>query len=232
MKAAVIGAGKLGTSIAEVLSGGGHDITLIDYDDNAVRKVQNNADIMTVKADGRMVSSLFSVKIEDYDVLVSVTDSDETNIFIASMAKKMGCPAVIARVRGPEHVDQLQFIRECFGIDYVASPDYTCAEEIFKFLSKRSGIETDHFEIDGAEIVECRINAMPSLIGKAVRDVSAELQGLLLAAVSRNGKILIPNGSTVLMENDSLYLLCAKENSTALHSRLDSAKKLLSFGVL
>ena len=163
MKAAVVGAGKLGKSIAEVLSGGGHDITLIDYNDAAIRKVQSSADIMTVKADARTVSSLTDVKIGSYDVLAAVTDSDETNVFIASLAKKLGCAAVVARVRGPEHVEQLPFIRECFDIDYAVSPDYTCAEEIYKFLAKRSGIEADHFEIDGAEIVECGIEALPAL---------------------------------------------------------------------
>ena len=128
-------------------------------------------------------------------------------------------------MRGPEHVEQLPFIRECFDIDYAVSPDYTCAEEIYKFLAKRSGIEADHFEIDGAEIVECGIEALPALCGKAVKDGATQLEGMLLAAVSRNGRILIPNGSTVLLENDSLYLLCLKRNSAALRSRLDNGRK-------
>ena len=222
MKIAVIGAGKLGSSITEMLSGGGHEITLMDYSDSAIRRAQNTSDIMTIRADARVAHSLTDMNIRTYQLLIAVTDSDETNIFIASMAKKLGCPMVVARIRGPEHVDQLAFICESFGIDYAVSPDLTCAEEIYKFLTRRGGMEQEGFAIGEAEIVEFEISRFPGLTGKQVKDVSGQLEGMLIAAVSRNGKIIIPNGSTGLCENDSLFVLCLKEQAAALRSRLQS----------
>ena len=219
MKIAVVGAGKLGSCITEVMTGGGHDLTLVDYSEGAIRKVQSTSDVMTVKADGRRTASLKDLNIGSYDLLIASTGSDETNIFIASMAKKLGCPMVVARIRGPEHVDQLTFIRESFDIDYAVSPDLTCAEEIFRYLSRYGG-SRESFAIDDAEILDFDIGMMPGLVGKQVKDVASLLEGMLIAAVSRNGKIIIPNGSTALLENDSLYVLCRKEQTAALKAKL------------
>lgn len=225
MKIAVVGAGKLGASITEVMSGGGHDLTLIDSSESAIRRAQNTTDVMTVKADGRRSASLRELKIGSYDLLIAATGLDETNIFIASMARKLGCPMVVARVRGPEHVDQLPFIRESFDIDYAVSPDLTCAEEIFRYLTRYGGGSRESFAIDDAEILEFDMDMMPELAGKQVKDVASLLEGMLIAAVSRNGKIIIPNGSTALLENDSLYVLCRKEQTAALKARLSGRGK-------
>ena len=111
MKIAIVGAGKLGTKVAEALVGGDHSVTVIDKNEEAIAKLSSHMDIMTITANAKELSVLENLDIESYDYLLTVTDKDEKNIFIGSMAKKLGCHSVIARVRDPrseEHTSELQ----------------------------------------------------------------------------------------------------------------------------
>ena len=98
MKIAIAGAGKLGMKVAEALLGGDHSVTVIDKDEEILAKLSSQMDIMTVNANAKQKSVLEDIKISSYDYLLATTDKDEKNIIIASIAKKLGCPMVIARV--------------------------------------------------------------------------------------------------------------------------------------
>ena len=132
MKIAIVGAGKLGFKVTEALLGGDHSVTVIDTNENALNKLITQMDIMTVNANGKEVRVLESIGISTYDFLLACTNSDEQNIIIASFAKKLGCSRTAARVRDPEHMNQLDFIRETMNIDYLVNPDLSITLEIYK----------------------------------------------------------------------------------------------------
>src|SRR5665648_815242 len=90
MKIAIVGAGKLGSKVAEALLGGDHSVTIIDKNDETLHKLASHMDIMTVTANPKQISVLESLGIESYDYLLAATDRDEKNIVIASIAKKLG----------------------------------------------------------------------------------------------------------------------------------------------
>ena len=223
MKVAIAGAGKLGMSLTDVINGGGHDVTLIDSSDEAVQKAQNVFDVMVVRGDAKRADMLKSLSIESYDLFIAATDEDEKNIFICALAKKLGCPTVIARVRDPEHVGQMELIRETFGCDYIVNPDLACANEIYKFLTEKDGVPGGSFRVGGAEVLTFVAKRIPGLAGSLVRDISVLPEGALITAVSRNGKIIIPNGNTALCEEDVLYVICPG-------SGVDSLRRLLRGG--
>ena len=123
MKIAIVGAGKLGMKVTNALAGGNHSITIIDKNEAIINRISHQYDVLTVVGDAKQVSLLRRNDIDTFDFLIACTDSDEKNMIIASFAKKMGCSKVIARVRDPEHMNQIDFIKETLNIDHIVNPD-------------------------------------------------------------------------------------------------------------
>ena len=214
MKVAIVGAGKLGLAITEALLGGGNEITLIDKDESLIQKVSSRYDILTVAANAKQVEVMKELKIWTYDLLIAATDQDDRNIVICSFAKELGCPQTIARVRSPEHVEQLDFIMKTQRIDHIVNPDLACAQEIYKYLTEKYTLKDGQFLADGVTILEFKIDKIPALIDTQVRALPAHLPNVLIAAVSRGGKIIVPNGSTKLLAGDTLYILGQEQHIT------------------
>ena len=131
MKVVIVGAGKLGMKVADALLGGDHAVTIIDTDDQLLQKISSHLDVMTINANAKETKTLKRINISSYDYLIAVTGNDETNIVIASFAKKLGCNKVIARVRDPEHMQQINFIKDTMGIDHIVNPDQGITVEIY-----------------------------------------------------------------------------------------------------
>lgn len=207
MKVAIIGAGKLGINITEALMDGDNEVTLIDTKADVLQKVSSQMDLLTVTADAKQIDVLKNLKIWTYDYLVVVTDNDEKNIVICSFAKKLGCPKVIARIRDPEHFKQLDFIKEAMGIDYIVNPDLSISNEIYKYLVEKYSLTGGSYSSGKVAVVEFSTDKLPVLIDKPIYSVSKILGNMLVAAISRNGKVIIPKGDTVLLAGDRLYVL-------------------------
>ena len=179
MKIAIVGAGKLGTAIAEALIGGGHEITLLDSSEERSQSISQNLDVFTITADAKQTDVLRDMRISEYDVLISTTDNDEKNILVCAFAKKLGCRVTIARVRAPEHVEQLDFIKDSMGIDFIINPDKACADEIFKFVTQQYSISGGKLSKDGVGVLEFRAEKMPEIVNRQLRDAKDHMAGLL-----------------------------------------------------
>jgi len=225
MRVVIVGAGKLGLALTEALLGGGNEITLIDIDPERVANASNQYDVFTICADARRINVLKGLPIEDQNLLIAATDSDETNMVIADFAKKLGCKSVMARVREPEHVDQGGFIMDSMGIDHLLNPDMACAVEIFKYLTEKYSLGKGNFDLGGVSILEFEIEQMPSLINQQIKDTKKQLDGLLIAAISRDGKITIPNGSVQLLPEDIIYAIGKTETIEDLSKKVKKADK-------
>ncbi|MGL4484679.1 MAG: NAD-binding protein, partial [Anaerovoracaceae bacterium] len=191
MKIAIAGAGKLGLQVAEALLKGDHSVTIIDNNDQVLNKVSGKIDVLTVDANAKQISVLQDINIENYDYLLTATDTDENNIFIATCAKLLGCPRVIARVRDPEHVNQFDFIKDKFAIDYIVNPDMAVTREIHKYLVEKYTLENGVFSSGRVAILEFKVSRMRNFIGQEIGIVREILPGMQVVAVSRNGKILV-----------------------------------------
>ncbi len=207
MKVVVVGAGKLGMTITEALLGGDNEVTLIDKDEALIQKVGSRLDILTVTANAKRIDVMKEIRVWDYDLLVSVVDEDEKNILICSFAKRLGCPQVIARVRSPEHVEQIDFIKKVMNIDHIVNPDMACASEIYKYLVEKYTLADGCYTADGVSILEFKVDKIPELVGREIRHTGKVLVNMLVGAISRSGKIIVPNGSTVIESGDTIYLI-------------------------
>lgn len=212
MKVAIVGAGKLGLKLATALIGGDHDVTLIDKNQVALQKIQSQFDVMTINENAKQISVLKDLHISSYDYLITATDKDEKNIVIASFAKQLGCTKVIARVRDPEHMDQMDFVRENMNIDFIINPDLAITTEIYKYLVEKYTLANGAFSSGKASLLEFKASKMLELVDINIKNVSSKLPGMLVVAISRKGKVIIPHGDTTILENDLIYVIGAKKD--------------------
>ncbi len=219
MKVAIVGAGKLGVSLAETFMSGRNEVTVIDKDEELLERISSRLDIMTVIGNAKRSDVLNDLGINNYDILIAATDFDERNMVICAFAKYLGCPCVIARVRSAQHVVQLPFVEKSMGIDYVVNPDMSCAQEIFNYLTQKASFEDDPFLVDGYGLLELPIEQMPDLIDKKILDLRNIPEKIVIVAVSRDGKIIVPNGSTKLLEGDLLYIMGEREHLDTIRSK-------------
>ncbi|MBK5246059.1 MAG: Trk system potassium transporter TrkA [Peptostreptococcaceae bacterium] len=225
MKIAIVGAGKLGLKVAEALLGGDHSVTIIDKNDETLHKLASHMDIMTVTANAKQISVLESLGIESYDYLLATTDRDEKNIVIASLAKKLGCHSVIARVRDPEHMYQMDFIKQHFSIDSIVNPDLSITLEIYKYLVEKYTLSNGIFTSGKISLLEFPARKFPALIQIPMNSFGQILPNMLVVAISRNGKVIVPHGDTIINEDDGLYVIGEKEQIMKLSGKVHERGK-------
>ncbi len=211
MKVAIVGAGKLGMKVTDALLGGDHSVTIIDTDESLLNKVSSHVDVMTVTANAKETRALKNINIASYDFLITCTGSDETNIVIAAFAKKLGCGKVIARVRDPEHMQQIDFIKSLMGIDYIVNPDLGITVEIYKYLVEKYTLSNGIFSSGKISLLEFYAHKYKQLVGLPIREFRNVIPKMLVVAISRNGKVIIPHGQDNIEAEDCLYVVGEKE---------------------
>ena len=196
MKVLIVGAGKLGYRLAQEMLLSGIEVTIMDTNAKILERVNNQLDVLTINASGVQIDVLKNLNIGIYDLTIAVTSNDETNIVISSIVKKLGCKKSIARIRNPEYVEALAFIKNEMDIDHIVNPELTIAIEISRYLLKKYAFYSSDFVKGRVSMVDYSIDHLPDFIGKKI----SELKGLedVLTAISRNGKLIIPNGKSVL----------------------------------
>ena len=235
MKVMIVGAGKLGHKLAEAMVYEDIDVTLVDSNSKILERINEHLDVLTVTANGIDISVLKELDIKTYDLLVAATNSDETNTVICSLAKKVGCKKTVARIRNPEYMEQLDFVKTEMGIDHIINPELATSQAIEKFLLKSYSFHSDDFASGKVTMVDFNIGYMEEFIGKKLMDLKG-FEGLLITAISRDGNIIIPNGSTELIENDVIHVIGKSNDIKRLSHRFEEGhirrqiEKVMIFG--
>ncbi|NLP45484.1 MAG: Trk system potassium transporter TrkA [Epulopiscium sp.] len=226
MKVMIIGAGKFGYKLAELMVLEDIDVTVIDKNIKVLEIVNEHLDVLTVLANGLDIKILKELDIQSYYLLVAATDSDETNTLICSIAKKLGCAKTIARIRNPEYIEQLDFMKTEMGIDHIMNPDLATAQAIEKYLLKNYSFYSDDFASGKVQMIDVNIGQTKEFVGKKLKELE-NFNGLLVTAISRDGDIIIPDGSTELLSNDTIYVIGKSEGIQRLnnHFRQDITKR-------
>jgi trk system potassium uptake protein len=220
MKIAIVGAGKLGCKVAEALLGGDHSVTMIDKDETALQGLSSQMDVMTIAANAKEVAILKELHVETYDFLLTSTDRDEKNIVIASFAKKLGCPRVIARIRDPEHMNQSDFIKETMSIDHVINPDLNLTMQIYRYLAEKYTLKNGIYSIGKVALLEFAAAKIPKIIGLTAPQIRLAMPGMMIVAISRNGKVIVPKADMLIDREDSLYAIGEREAMMALNKKV------------
>ncbi|MCF0230809.1 MAG: Trk system potassium transporter TrkA, partial [Enterococcus sp.] len=186
-----------------------------DQNPEKILKIEQSIEAMTACENGLEIEALREHRLDKFDFLVACTDADEKNILIASYAKALGCKKVIARVRNPENTKQIPFIASTMNIDHIVNPDLSITIEIYRYLAEKYTLQNGIFNTGSSSLLEFKAKRMPGIIDKKLSEVNEIMPGMLVVAVSKNGKIIIPNGTTVIESEDFVYMMGEKE---AIHS--------------
>lgn len=203
MNIIIVGCGKIGSTLVEELSGENHDISIIDEKAGIVQKLANRYDVLGVIGNGASYNILVEAGIEDADIVIAVTNSDELNLLCCLIAKKAGNCETVARVRNPVYYQEINFIKEEMGISMVLNPELGAASEIARLLRFPSAVEVNAFSKGQVEMLKYRIPVGSKLNGMNLIDVSDQLNcEVLICAVERKKELIIPSGNFELKEKD------------------------------
>lgn len=208
MKIIIIGDGKVGYSLAESLSKENNDVTIIDKNPEALKKASDFLDVMCIRGNGVSTKILMEAGVNEADLLIAATTSDEMNMVCCLTGKKLGAVHTIARIRDPEYASELSILRRDLGLDMVINPEQACAIEISRVLSYPTAVNVEPFAKGRVELVEIKVTADMCIAGMKIRDVISKISSsILIGAIQRNDEVIIPNGDFDMLEGDVIYVI-------------------------
>ena len=203
MRVIVVGCGKVGTSIASQLSQEGCNVTVIDKNPLHVVRVSDTCDVLGIEGDGSSYKTLEEAGVQEADLVIAVTDSDEKNLLCCLIAKKGGHAATIARVRNPAYSREAAFFRENFDLAMAVNPEMAVAAEIARVVRFPSAISIEIFAKGHVELLTFRLASDSILIGKTLYYIHSHLHcDVLVLLVRRGTQVTVPSGSFVLEGGD------------------------------
>jgi len=223
MKIIIAGAGEVGFHLAKLLAYEKQDIVLIDVDQEKLDYASSHFDCATVKGSSTSYSVLEDANVKEVDLFIAVTSYEETNLTSSIIAKKLGAKTTIARISNLEFFLKTDVLDlKTIGVDELISPESLAAREIKRLLAKSMVTDTFEFDEGMLTLLGITIDKNNQLKDKSLKE-TAYLNpdhDFVTAAILRNGKTLIPHGSSKFREFDHAYFI----------AQPDGVKKLLDIG--
>ena len=208
MNVVIVGAGKVGYTLARQLSIENHDVTVIDAKAERIEFVSSNLDVFALMGNGASFEIQQSAGVAHANLLIAATNMDEVNILCCIVAKKLGVPHTIARVRNPEYTKQVVFLRDELGLSMSINPEQATAEEISRVLRFPSANKMEPFAKGRAELVELRIPESSPLCGMTVAEIHPTYKAkILVSVVERAGQAMIPSGDKKKKKGDKISVV-------------------------
>ncbi|SHI08369.1 Trk system potassium transporter TrkA [Desulfosporosinus lacus] len=210
MRIVIVGAGKVGFSLAQRLSEEGHEITVIEQDEERRLIVQNSLDVMTISGNGASPQILADFGLLKADLMVAVTDRDEVNMIACMAAKQAGISRTIARVRNQEYAgkNQLDF-NKALGIDLTINPEMVTAVEISRILLTPAALDVEDFGDGKVRLLEVRVRAESPYVNIQLKRLTLPDQ-VLVVGILRQNRMIIPHGTDCLLPQDSVFFVGAQ----------------------
>ncbi len=231
----IVGAGQVGCSLAKSLVEENHKVTLIDQNEKVLEGISNRLDVICYVGNGASFSVLQSAGIEECDLLIALTYSDEINMLSCLCAHKLKVKHTVARVRNPEYSAQLYELKKDLGLSMAVNPEKAAAETIARIIRFPSASRVELFARGRVELVSCKVQMGNPFSGTKLKDLSVSMGvNMLICAVDRGGELIVPDGEFEIKEGDELYITGApKEIERALRKAkmyVDPIKDLIIYG--
>ncbi len=221
MKIVILGAGQVGSTVARSLSHEDNDISIVDTDPIRLQELANQLDIRTVQGFAAYPKILQRAGIEDADLVIAVTNSDEVNMAACQVAYTLyNTPMRIARVRSSEYTDHpILFAREHSPIDVLISPEQLITQHISRLIEYPSALQVFDFADGRAQLVAARADIGGRLVGQKIYKLKQHMprgSDARISAIYRDGELVVPDGDTIIEENDMVFFLAARRDIRAM----------------
>ncbi len=226
----IAGAGIVGLHIAAVLAEGKHEVTVVEPSDEVVEGIRSHLDVKTITGNATTPRILREAEVDRADLVIAVTNNDETNMLICFLAKELGAAMTVARVRNPEYSGYFvtaakspsaarKIIRpKTLGVDLLINPEVAVADEIENVLCGLSPAPITDFADGQVQIGEFRVE-QKSLVNKPLNKV--KFPGpCVVSAIVRAGKTFIPTSEEILQSDDHIYVLASRDSMDRLSEML------------
>ena len=216
MKIVILGAGQVGSSVAENLASEANDITVVDTNPERLKKLQDRFDLRTVSGNAAHPAVLEQAGARDADMLLAVTQSDETNMVACKLAATMfNIPTKVARIRSADYLSHPEiFAPENFAVDLSICPEQVITDYIAKLLEFPESLQVLEFAGGKVSLVAVRAFHGGPLVGQEVQYLRQHMPHTetRVAAIFRQDSPIIPEGKTVVEAGDEVFFLAATEN--------------------
>ncbi|MBZ0091005.1 MAG: Trk system potassium transporter TrkA [Sulfuricellaceae bacterium] len=224
MKIIILGAGQVGSSVAERLVSEANDITVVDIDGAKLKHLQDHLDLRTVQGNASYPSVLKAAGAEDADMLLAVTQVDEINMVACKLAATLfNIPTKIARIRAGDYFSYPQiFAAENFAVDFTISPEQVLTDYIGKLIEFPEALQVLDFAAGKVRLVAVRAYHGGPLVGHELQNLRKNMPQVdtRVAAIFRRDRPIIPEGQTVIEAGDEIFFIAARDNSRSVMREL------------
>jgi len=224
LKIIILGAGQVGGTLAEHLASEANDITVVDTDGDRLRDLGDRLDIRTVQGRGSFPTVLRQAGADDADMLVAVTNSDETNMVACQVAYTLfHTPTKIARVREAAYLTRAGlFDNDAIPVDVLISPEQVVTNYIKRLIEYPGSLQVIDFAGGKAQLVAVKAYYGGPLVGQQLRQLREHMPNvdMRVAAIFRRDRPIIPQGDTVIEADDEVFFIAAKADIRAVMSEM------------
>ncbi len=211
MKIVIAGAGEVGRHVATVLATAGHQITLIDLQSQKLETIGENLDARTLTGSATRADTQREAGVNNCDLFIAATDTDEINLLSASIAKGLGAAKVIARVHhSAYHGNAGMDYRDHFRIDQLICPEYLTSLAIAGVLRDPALHAIEHFARGQIVMEKIEVSEKAQILERPLRELGIP-DGVRLGTVERKGQTLVPTAETVMLPGDQVTLVGTTE---------------------
>jgi len=229
VKIIILGAGQVGSSVAQNLASEANDITVVDHRSDILQDLQDRIDIRTVTGHASHPDILTRAGAEDADLILAVTNSDETNMVACQVAYTLfHTPIKIARVRSPEYLKYPKlFTQEALPVDVFISPEQLVTDYIERLIEQPEALQVLDFAGGRVQLVAVRAVRGGPLVGQELCELRQHMPGVeaRVAAIFRRGSAILPEGNTVIEADDEVFFIAARKHIRAVTSELRTLGK-------
>ncbi|MBI2319028.1 MAG: Trk system potassium transporter TrkA, partial [Betaproteobacteria bacterium] len=216
MKIVILGAGQVGSTVAETLVSEQNDITVVDVNPDRLRALQDRLDLRTVAGNASYPSVLTTAGIEDADMVIAVTQSDEINLVACKLAHQLfNVPTRIARVRTTDYLADSRILdKDGFSVDLAICPEQVLTDYIVRLIEFPEALQVLEFAEGMVSLVAVRAFQGGPLVGHPLADLKQHMPNVdtRVAAIFRGDRPIVPEGKTVIEANDEVFFLAATKN--------------------
>jgi trk system potassium uptake protein TrkA len=216
MKIIILGAGQVGSTLAENLASEQNDVTVVDINPAALEELQERLDIRTVTGHASHPSILRLAGADDADMIIAVTNSDETNMLACKIANTLfNTPTKIARVRATDYLkEEKLFAADALPVDMRISPEQLVTDLIQRLIEYPGAVQVVEFADGRVRLVGVKAYYGGPLVSRQLKELPQHLPGIdaRVAAIYRRGRPIIPEGDTVIEAEDEVFFVAARNH--------------------